>query len=145
MWFGVIMGVRSAAKAMLSRLVVRLGIRFSDVGQLYVYAILSFATYIALAIIRSPFAIVLLLAFDIVQTLQNPIISEKLNHLSPSHIRAQVNSVASVANRASYALLGPLFGWGVDRNMRFGLILCAVVFAPLCLGSLVQLKKKGVL
>jgi MFS family permease len=144
-WFGLILGVRSAVKALLSQLVRRLGIRFSDEGQLYAYALLSVFSYVGLALLQAPAAIVFMLGFDIVQALQSPIISEKLNFLSPSHIRAQVLSVAALVNRATYALLGPLFGWGVDHNMRFGLILCAAVFAPLCLGSLAQLKKKGVL
>jgi len=42
-----------------------------------------------------------------------------------------------------FAVLGVLFGFGVDRSIGFGMTLCAVVFAVLCFGSLWRLIRKG--
>jgi MFS family permease len=138
-WFGVILAVRSALKWALSFSQHRIDNRYSDRIQLTLYVVLSFVPYLVLAAVRLPVGIFALAAFDVVQSLQGPLVSHKLNQLTPSHIRAQVMSVANLSSRGMYAVLGPVFGLAVDHSIRLGMLLCAAAFAPLCIWPLVRL------
>ena len=142
-WFGVIMGVRSTVKAILPQAQKCYGKRWSDRTQLIAFSAVSVATYLLLAYFQQPWAIAFMLCFDAIQALSSPILSERLQRLAPSDIRAQVTSVASMGRRLMFAVLGVLFGFGVDRSIGFGMTLCAVVFAVLCFGSLWRLIRKG--
>jgi len=143
-WFGVILAVRSGLKVLLSQSHRLVGKILSDDRQLAIYSTLSVAAYLLLAVTQQPFGILFLGLFDVIQALHGPIISGKLHELTPSHIRAQVMSVASLGRRGMYALLGPLFGLGVDHSVPGGFVLAAVVFLPLCFVPLFKLRQKEV-
>lgn len=143
--FGFILAVRSLLKAILSQAAPRLNRIMSDKQQLWSYSALGVTVYVLLALLRQPWAILFLAGFDAIQALQGPVISDRLQQLTPSNIRAQVGSVASLSRRGAYGLLGPLFGLGIDRSVSWGLALCAATFAGTSFCLLLKLQKKGAL
>lgn len=128
-WFGAILSFRSAYKAIIAHFQSPISSRFSDEGQLLFYALLSVSIYIGLALLSQPVAIVLLLGFDTVQALQGPVISYQIHSITESSVRAQVMSVLSLLQRATYGLLGPIIGFSVDRSVSGGLLLAALIFS----------------
>lgn len=143
-WFGVILAVRSGLKVLLSQSHRMVGRLLTDGQQLTIYSTLSVVAYLLLAVTQQPYGILFLGLFDIVQALHGPIISGKLHELTPSHIRAQVMSVASLGRRGLYALLGPFLGFGIDQSVSGGFAAAAIVFLPLCFIPLYKLRQKEV-
>ena len=143
-WFGVILAVRSGLKVVMSQSHGWVNRHVSDGRQLVAYSAMSVVAYLALAAVHQPVGILFLGLFDIVQALQGPLLSAKLHAVTPSHIRAQVMSVASLCRRGVYAVLGPLLGFSIDRSVGVGFLLAAMIFTALLWLSLVKLRQKGV-
>lgn len=142
--FGFVVAARSLFKAVLSHIQPRVTRHLSDARQLQLYAALSVVSYWLLSSAVHPIAAMALLGFDVVQALQGPVISDLVHDRTPSHIRAQVLSVMSLARRAAYALLGPLVGVMVDWSLQRALFLIGVLFAIAFVAQLRWFRRGGV-
>ena len=110
--FSAILAVRSLWKAWLSH-------HFKQEQHIernmYFYALLAGATYIAMAS-GQLWLIALVLGHDIVQALQSQPLTNRLNeHINPDH-RATMNSVANLIQRLVFTIAGPLVGLLIDRE-----------------------------
>lgn len=69
-----------------------------------------------------------LLIFYFVRGTAHPIMKDRINKFTASNVRATVLSVRSLLIRLSFALLGPVLGWSIDRvSLSFALTLSGLI------------------
>jgi MFS family permease len=131
-WFGVILSARSIFKAVLAALQRQATHRFSDAQQLGIYIGLGLVAYTVAVVALTPWLLPFMLGFDIVQVLQKPLVSHRINDLVPTEsVRVQVHSVFGMVNRLILALLSIVVGFASDR---YGLQAAFIVAAAVTLG-----------
>lgn len=108
--------------------------------------ILASAGYLLLSQFESLWALPLLFIFYLVRGINGPVLSDYINRVVSSDIRATVLSVRSLVGRVMFAILGPIVGWVNDAySLSDAFLVCGLTFLTFGLITLHFLHRNKVL
>ncbi len=113
-WFGVLYAAYSLTAGAGSRLAGAGAARFGRRAMLGAAGVLTVTAYFGMAALLGWGGIALGLGLQFAYGTGQVLFLNAINERIPSAIRATVLSMASLSVRASFSLLGPLVGWGID-------------------------------
>jgi MFS family permease len=94
---------------------------------------LAFIAYLLVGFSQSFFAIAYLFIFYFVRGISVPVLTDYVNQIITSDLRATVLSVKNLVSRALFAVLGPFLGWISDvYSLQTALLTSGAIF--FCLG-----------
>ncbi len=136
--FSVILAIRSLWKAWLSH-------KFHQTRHIernmLVYAALAGLVYMSMGT-GWIWLVWLVLGHDVIQALQGPPITARLNAYIEHEYRATINSVINLVQRLVFMLAGPLVGLVVDRSgLKIGLVSTGLVCSTLAFVALARLHR----
>jgi MFS family permease len=108
--------------------------------------VLSFLGYLLLSSISVLWGIVFIFLFYFVRGIHNVVLTDYINRLVSSDIRATVLSVKAMMSRVIFALVGPFVGWIADVwTLQTALFCSGFIFLVLGVFSLLMLHRWKVL
>lgn len=114
--------------------------------SLFFLAFLPIVGYLLTASVHAIFGILFLLLFYFARGFGSVVLSDYVNVLIPSSIRATILSIQALVMRAIFALFWPILGWISDiYSLSFALFLSGVVFLVLVTVPLIFLARHRVL
>lgn len=116
-WFGVIWAVYNLTVGLVGRQVHRLERRFGAPSLLMLVALGPIVGYALFAWVTDQVAVLVVgLIFYVSRGTGQVLLRDALNWRIGARFRATANSLFSLAFRLSFAVLGPLAGWLIDRR-----------------------------
>jgi MFS family permease len=89
--------------------------------------------YVLLGLHVAAWVLPVMIGFELIRGVQNPLIRDEINQYVPSSIRATVLSVQGFAARLAFAVFGLLIGFITDlTSLRGTLLFSAVIYGSVC-------------
>ena len=145
-YFGIAWAVLNFSVGLFSMMAYRiegvLGRRWSLVSLIF----LSSAAYLLLSHFQVLWALSILFVFNLVRGINGPVLTDYINRLVHSDIRATVLSVKNLVGRLMFVLIGPVIGWINDTySLGAALFVSGVAFLFAGVLSLLCLYRNEVL
>ena len=145
-YFGIAWAVLNFSVGLFSMMAYRiegvLGRRWSLVSLIF----LSSAAYLLLSHFHVLWALSILFVFNLVRGINGPVLTDYINRLVHSEIRATVLSVKNLVGRLMFVLIGPVIGWINDTySLGAALFVSGVAFLFAGVLSLLCLYRNEVL
>jgi MFS family permease len=129
-WFGVLLAGYGLIAGLAGRAAPLAGTRYGRRPLFTVVGLLPIVAYFGMASFLGWPGILLGILAPVGRGLGEVLFLEALNQRISSAFRATVNSMANLGIRASFCLLGPLVGYGIDRaGLPFVLSALGVLFS----------------
>ncbi len=137
-WFGVIFGSLSLISALVAQHGHKLEARLGDRKTAILLISLGITSYLATSQLPATIAPLSIVGFSVMFALTKPFMDHALNsRIHDDHIRATVNSCATLVARVLYLVAGPLVGGVVDAHgVQSGYLVTGVVFGALAVSML---------
>jgi len=98
--------------------------------------------YLVTALSNAYWAVAFLFIFYLVRGISNPVLTDYVNRLTSSDMRATILSVKNLFGRIVFAIVGPFIGWAADAySLSVAFIASGAIFLLLGLLSLFFLQK----
>ncbi|MGK5087419.1 MFS transporter [Bdellovibrionota bacterium FG-2] len=114
--FGILWAAISLTGAMVGKNASKIAVRLGTYRTMIGVVCLPILGYFLMGCIASPAVAALALIFPASRALNSILMQDMLNSKIPGHLRATVNSTASVCVRAFAALCGPAVGLSIDHQ-----------------------------
>lgn len=139
-WFGCLWAIQLGSMALFSGYSHSYETKFGRKRALSFLLVVGLVSYLALGLFPSKFSLIFILGFFFVRGTQIPIITNQVNELTDSDVRATVLSVRNLVQKALYAILGPIVGLVVDAtSLTIAILFSAIIYAILGLFTLREL------
>ncbi len=137
-WFGWLWAGYNLTVALVGRIAHSVEDRIGSAPVVVIIGLLPVIGYFGMAWGGAVVGIFFGLCFQVARGLTQVVLKDALNTRVPTDYRATANSVSTLGVRAGFALLGPLFGWTIDRwghdvALQSAGVLYVVVFLVVCL------------
>ncbi len=141
--FGVIYFVYNGMSALGSRYASKIEEKTGAINAILLISILRYIPLIFMAILISPYSVVLLFSIGFSVGVAGPIFSFYINKHTPSEKRATIISLAVMSRTIGFSILSPLFGWLADLySFYFSIFLSGVLLLVISTILLVYVRKR---
>ena len=122
----------------------RLELKLGRISTAAIFTIILAVGFIFSGLIVGYIGLFFILLFYLARGVATPILKDNINRITPSNMRATVLSVRNFIIRIIFAILGPFYGWSIDKlSLQAALIIAGIVFIIMSSISFFYFKKTG--
>lgn len=142
--FGITWTILNLSVGITAFYAYKLELKMGRVATAAAFTIILAIGFFASSWISSLWGLIFILMFYLARGVATPILKDNINRITPSNMRATVLSVRNFIIRIIFALLGPLYGWSIDKlSLSAALTIAGMVFTVMAAISFFFFRRTG--
>jgi len=127
--FGIAWTILNLSVGITAFYAYKIELKFGSVTTAIGFTFILAVGFIASGWINSLWGLIFILLFYLARGIATPILKDNINRITPSNMRATILSVRNFIIRVLFAILGPIYGWAIDKlSLSAALTIAGLVF-----------------
>jgi len=127
--FGIVWTILNLSVGITAFYAYKIELKLGSVTTAISFTFILAAGFIASGWINSLWGLIFILLFYLARGIATPILKDNINRITPSNMRATILSVRNFIIRVLFAMLGPVYGWAIDKlSLSAALTIAGLVF-----------------
>ena len=142
--FGIAWTVLNLSVGITAFYAYRLELKMGRVNTAAAFTLIIAIGFIASGWIKGFWGLLFILLFYLARGIATPILKDSINRITPSNMRATILSIRNFIIRILFAILGPIYGWSIDKlSLTAALTIAGLVFIIMASVSFVFYRRTG--